>query len=103
MSGEKSNNPLSPDYVPSLFTHTTSPVKRKLAGNAARFERDQKCKKRRLENESRFSAAHSLLELSDYGYGSLYCEPQQCSTDLTMQGIHQLEKDVVQLEGNSNS
>ncbi len=28
VSGEKSNNPLSPDYIPTLFFFTASPVKK---------------------------------------------------------------------------
>ena len=28
ISGKKSNNPLSPDYVPSVFGHASSPVRK---------------------------------------------------------------------------
>ena len=40
-SGEKSNDPLSPGYVPTLFAHTGSPVKRKAVGDLSRYRRSQ--------------------------------------------------------------
>ena len=39
VSGAKSNDPLSPDYVPSVFSYTKSPVKRKLVSDMERYER----------------------------------------------------------------
>ena len=53
LSGEKSNDPLSTDYVPSVLAHTKSPLKRKLAKDMERFERASSAKKRRIENTDR--------------------------------------------------
>ena len=53
LSGEKSNDPLSTDYVPSVLVHTKSPLKRKLAKDMERFERASSAKKRRIENTDR--------------------------------------------------
>ena len=47
-SGKKSNNPLSPDYVPTLFSFTKSPVKRKVLAEVKNFERRQAMKRRRV-------------------------------------------------------
>ena len=47
MTGKKSNNPLAPNYVPSVFEHVDSPVKRRLENKACQFERRQAMKKRR--------------------------------------------------------
>ena len=38
-SGVKSNNPLSPNYVPTMFKHNESPVKRKVKAQVENFER----------------------------------------------------------------
>ncbi len=42
--GCKNDDPLSPDYIPSLFTHTRSPIKReKTAESVERYERSAEC------------------------------------------------------------
>ncbi len=104
MSGEKSNNPLSPDYVPTLFSFTASPVKKRLVRNAARFDRGQHTNKIRLENTSRLDAAQSLLTLHEEGNGSAYCEPYSgvsSCTDMSVADINNLEHTVVQLKQES--
>ena len=54
VSGVKSNNPLAPNYVPSLFKHTNSPVKRRLEARREGFARRQATKRRRAEESQRF-------------------------------------------------
>ena len=49
MTGIKSNHPLAPNYIPTLFKHTSSPVKRSLEGRAVDFDRRQSTKKRRAD------------------------------------------------------
>lgn len=53
VSGVKSNNPLAPNYVPSLFRHTKSPVKRHLEAKVGEFSRRQATKRRRAEESGR--------------------------------------------------
>ena len=38
VNGCKSNDPVSPDYVPSVFKHIKSPRKRKLENDMKRYE-----------------------------------------------------------------
>ena len=45
----KSNHPFAPNYISTLFKHTSSPVKRSLEGRAVDFDRRQSTKKRRAE------------------------------------------------------
>ena len=94
VSGVKSNDPLSPDYVPSVFCDIKSQVKRKPSSDMERYERKVEAKKRRVENCDRLAAASSLLALSEDGNGSVYCEPHTglcTSTTLTMADIEKLE------------
>lgn len=49
VSKSKSDNPLNPDYVPSVFKHTASPVKRRLQHDYENFGRRQALKRRRIE------------------------------------------------------
>ena len=53
ITGKKSNNPLAPNYVPSIFPYTASPIKRKLEGDAIKFERRQATKLKRLQANKR--------------------------------------------------
>ena len=50
VSKSKSDNPLNPDYVPSVFKHTNTPTKRRLQKDQENFERKQALKRRRIEN-----------------------------------------------------
>ena len=45
ISGGKSDDPLSPSYVPTMFSCVKSPVKRKAAHDLARYERGTAAKK----------------------------------------------------------
>lgn len=47
ITGEKSNNPLAPNYVPSIFNYVSSPIKRRLENNVGQFQRRQAIKRRR--------------------------------------------------------
>ena len=101
VSGAKSNDPLSPDYVPSVFDHTKSPVKRRAVEDLERFRRNSEMKRRKLENSGRQSAAQSLLELSIVGNGTTYCEPHSGAhtmTDLTMSDMSELTVQHHELE-----
>ena len=100
VSGAKDNNPLSPDYVPSVFSYIKSPVKRKLEEGMKRFERVSQAKKRRVETGNKLEAARSLLKLSDTGNGVTFCEPHSgvfTMTDLAMNDLKELEVDRVKL------
>lgn len=65
ISGSKSDDPLSPDFVPTLFSHLKSPVKRKAERDLVKYERRREVKRRRLECSVRDEAAAALLQLGD--------------------------------------
>ena len=93
VSGCKSNDPLSPDYIPSVFAHIASPVKCRAVGDMERFRRSADVKKRRMENSARLEAAESLIQLFDEGNGEAYCEPHTGTasmTDLSMKAVEDL-------------
>ena len=93
VSGCKSNDPASPDYVPSVFDHVKSPPKRRLLSHMSRYEERRALKRRRANddrrsNDARACAAQSLLQLSESCTCSQYCEPYTgtaSSTAMTMQ------------------
>ena len=63
VSGSKSNDRLSPDYVPSVFSHTKSPRKRKAERDLQAFTRRKEARKRRSDASRREVASQALLLL----------------------------------------
>ena len=62
--GERSKNPRSPNFVPSIFHHTSEEEKRKLVARLDTFERRLESKRRRINEVRRVEAAQGLLNLS---------------------------------------
>lgn len=91
ISGYNSNNPTSPYYTPSVFSHVKRPQKRKLLRDMRRYERTTCSKRRRIADENRLQAAHSLLELADDGNGSQPHSGTASCTTMTIHNIEQLE------------
>lgn len=50
IKGVKSDDPLSPDYVPTVFTHTTSHEKEQVEVHFTAYERRKECRRKRREN-----------------------------------------------------
>ncbi len=92
ISGSKSNDPLSPDYVPSVFAHASTSLKRKAVEDMARFKRSADVKKRRQENTIREEVARTLLQLSDTGNGEEFCEPHTGTGTMTDMSTIDIEK-----------
>ena len=114
ISGKKSNDPLSPDYVPSVFKHISSPV-RKGKMKMAAYNRRKENRRKRLE--SLISTSSVLLcmpsnELCENGYkrdaatitDSIYTSSATAMTDpaladagsmtvLSASGLEELEEE----------
>ncbi|XP_070410399.1 uncharacterized protein [Nothobranchius furzeri] len=117
LQGQKSDNPLSPNYVPSVFAHIKSPAKRRALGSLKKYEARQAMKKKKREESSRHEAARSLLNLSAEVSGSVFVadgeetekEPANndiidnskcdamCQTELTSENIRSLQFECQQL------
>ena len=59
VSGSKSNNPLAPNFVPTIFKHVDSPSKRRMQSRMISFNRRQAMKRRRRDNEASNEASSS--------------------------------------------
>ena len=62
ISGTKSDDPLDPDFVPSIFNHVSTPMKRKMKSRASDYHRRKGTKKRRIEETSRQKLAKESRE-----------------------------------------
>ena len=65
ISGAKRDYPLFPDFVPTVFVHVESPVKRKATQDLARYERSTAAKKRKEERSFRQEAAMANEDKED--------------------------------------
>ena len=64
VSGSKNNDPLSPDYVPSIFSHVRSPRKRKAEQDLRSYTRRKEARRKRSEAVSRETACQVLLSFT---------------------------------------
>ena len=64
VSGSKNNDPLSPDYVPSIFSHVRSPPKRKAEQDLHSYARRKEARRKRSEAVSRETACQVLLSFT---------------------------------------
>ena len=84
--GEKSGDPLSPNYVPSIFDHTASTQSREKAESLKRFESRQDTKRKGVDEEQRQDAAKSFIDVNEQSLESS-CPVENevplghCSTD----------------------
>ena len=97
--GERSDDPLSPVYVPTIFAFTTSPMKRKCDKDLQRY---QSAKRRReaptqdKEPEDNSHSPHSATPLVTTAHDTCTSSGSvSTQTDLTNADIANLEKDYV--------
>ena len=64
VSSSKNNDPLSPDYVPSIFSHVRSPRKRKAEQDLRSYTRRKEARRKRSEAVSRETACQVLLSFT---------------------------------------
>ena len=109
--GVKNNDPASPAYVPTIFRHVKSPLKRKTEDAFERYKRTKACKKRRLDACQREveaaamaknEAVDGLMRLSEAASLQVEIETGEiCTssvmTDVTMEDLSRLEQDIQQL------
>ena len=63
VSGSKSNNPLAPNFVPTIFKHVNSPSKRRMQSRMISFNRRQAMNRRRREASSSSEVVEAVDEI----------------------------------------
>lgn len=85
VSGKKSDNPLSPDYLPTIFNYVLSSVKRKRESDLIAFERRKQARmKREAATKEDAPDTGSLLQLSCVGEACLEIADHACSVPITI-------------------
>ena len=117
VSGKKSNDVLSPDYVPSIFHHVSSPLKRRKEADLHAYHRRKQANRARLETalqqeeeqargnagrkkasieqEAREDTEQGTMAMKSSGSSSLSVATQ---TDLSAEEVGYMEKRHVRLE-----
>ena len=98
--GAKSDDPLSPDWVPSVFTHTPASKKRKREKDMERYEQHNRMKNKRVEEKKKQDAVEVLLELSsvpDAGPAPPAEDEQQCQNRACKEKFERLQRECNEL------
>ena len=84
MSGSKNNDKLSPDYVPSIFSQTESPRKRKAERNVHTNTRRKEARRRRSKALNREAVSRTdLLSLAEGDTETLKAEEGSTEVETT--------------------
>ena len=81
----QSTNPLAPNYIPGLFKHIKSPVKRRLEREMERYQRRQAMMLKKRQNQAT-AASIAVLHESNDGTGN-----ETSTTDMHEQENNQVE------------
>jgi len=87
VTGKKSNNPLAPNYILSIFEHVSSPVKRRLETEAGQFERRQAMKRRWQTAARNATATHHTVSEADTEPSESSTTTDTCTDEDTLTGI----------------
>ena len=98
LTGERSDNPLAPNFIPTLFKHVDSPSKRKLVKDMDNFIRRQDMKRRRLESVDGGSEEETDTEVTK----EPAAEDQQAAKDQLMYEKSIEKRDLQQERSLSN-
>jgi len=85
VSGNKSDDPLSPDYIPSVFSYVGSPDKRRAKRQLERYEQRKHSKRRRLEYAQKGDDAAEGMDVdpTTNGVAQTYAVSTKDSTTMT--------------------
>ena len=96
MGGGRGDDPLSPAYMPSIFSFTTPPRKRELEQGVGRFQ----AAKQRRENKATYDSLPEVITEEHHQEESIVYPPNTVSvgiqTDLTANHLIALENDYQQ-------
>ena len=94
--GAKCDDPLSPDWVPSIFSHIPATKKRKREKDMERYEQHSRMKNKRVEEKKKKDAVDVLLDLSsvpDAGPAPPAVDEQQCENKPCKENIARLQRE----------
>uniref|UniRef100_A0A671R4M2 THAP domain-containing protein 1-like n=1 Tax=Sinocyclocheilus anshuiensis TaxID=1608454 RepID=A0A671R4M2_9TELE len=94
IKGAKSDDPLSPDWVQSVFSHTPATKKRKREKDMERYEQHNRMKNKRVEKMQ--DAVDDLLELSSVPDAELAPpaeDEQQCDNRQSKEKFERLQRE----------
>lgn len=86
--GTKSDDPLSPNYVPTVFAHTKSPEKRKALGSLEKFNLRENMK--RKQEEARRHSTDDVEDIEEDLVSISHVSDAMCQTDLSSEDISTL-------------
>ncbi|XP_059924022.1 inosine triphosphate pyrophosphatase isoform X2 [Gadus macrocephalus] len=96
IKGAKYDDPLSPDWVQSIFSHIPATKKRKREKDMERYEQHSRMKNKRVEEKKKKDAVDVLLDLSsvpDAGPAPPAVDEQQCDNKPCKENIARLQRE----------